>query len=86
MTVGIDQCFHLQFPYVNRFFTLLFTLFFGLYMVIAVILLLNLLIAIMGDTFDRTKSSEESQMLIARASFIDAWEATLTKKERKKIE
>ena len=86
MTVGIDQRFHLQFPDVNRFFTPLFTLFFGLYMIVAVILLLNLLIAIMGDTFDKTKSSEESQMLMARASFIDACEASLEGRKRKEIE
>ena len=86
MSVNIGQCFHLQFPDVNRYFTPLFTLFFSFYMIVAVLLLLNLLIAIMGDTFDKTKSSEESQMLMARASFIDACEASLSRNTRSEIE
>ena len=55
-------------------------------MIVAVILLLNLLIAIMGDTFDKIKSSEESQRLMARAKFIDAYEASLRSKQRDEIE
>ena len=45
------------------------------------ILLLNLLIAIMGDTFDRVKSCEEAQLLMGRAKFIDACEAALSKEQ-----
>eukprot|EP00210_Caulerpa_lentillifera_P005581 g5338.t1 len=55
------------------------------YISAAVIVLLNLLIAIMGDTFDRVKCTENSQLLLARARFIDACEAELTNREIEKI-
>ena len=41
------------------------------------VVLLNLLIAIMSDTFDKVKDSEEAQMLLGRARFIDACEASM---------
>lgn len=50
------------------------------------ILLLNLLIAIMGDTFDRVKRTEEAQLLMGRARFIDACEAALSETRKVKIE
>ena len=80
------QCSLLQFPDVNGFITPLFAIFFSLYLIVAVILLLNLLIAIMGDTFDKVKNPEESQVLMARARFIDAAEATQKGKNREMIE
>ena len=49
-------------------------------------MLLNLLIAIMGDTFDRAKDNEEAQMLMMRAKFIDDREAALTEMEQRKME
>lgn len=52
------------------------------YLVTEMIVLLNLLIAIMGDTFDRVKSTEEAQMLLGRAKFIDACEAELGTAEK----
>jgi len=54
---------------------------FVVYFAAEVVLLLNLLIAIMGDTYDRVKCTEECQLLIARAKFIDACEAELTEAE-----
>lgn len=59
---------------------------FSLFMIAQMIVLLNLLISIMGHTFDRVKSMEEAQMLKACASFIDVCEAGLTKSETKQIE
>eukprot|EP00210_Caulerpa_lentillifera_P008888 g8480.t1 len=50
------------------------------------IVMFNMLIAIMGDTFDKVKSTEEEQLLMGRARFIDACEAALTKREVKKLE
>jgi len=41
----------------------------------------NMLIALMSDTFDRVKSTEEEQLLMGRARFIDACEATLNDEE-----
>ena len=80
------QCSLLQFPDVNGFITPLFAFFFSFFLIVAVILLLNLLIAIMGDTFDKVKNPEESQVLMARASFIDASEASLSRKAQERIE
>lgn len=54
-------------------------------MVSEMIVLLNLLIAIMGDTFDRVKDSEEIQLLIGRAKFIDACEAALSEAQKEEI-
>lgn len=48
--------------------------------------MLNMLIAIMGDTFDRVKNSEEEQLLLGKARLIDACEAALTEDEVQKIE
>lgn len=50
------------------------------------IVLLNLLIAIMGDTFDRVKSTEDAQLLMGRAMFIDACEAAMTEREKDETE
>jgi len=50
------------------------------------IVMVNMLIAIMGDTFDRVKSTEEEQLLMGRAMFIDACEAQLSKKEIEELE
>lgn len=56
----------------------LITLLFVVYIAIQLIVMLNMLIAIMGDTFDRVKDTEEEQLLMGRARFIDACEASLT--------
>lgn len=45
-----------------------------------------MLIAIMGDTFDRVKSTEEEQLLFGRARYIDACEAALSWEEIKELE
>lgn len=56
------------------------------YLSIQMILMLNMLIALMGDTFDRVKNTEEEQLLLGRARFIDACEAQLTRKQIENIE
>jgi len=48
--------------------------------------MLNMLIAVMGDTFDRLKIEEDVQMIISRALFIDACEATLNVRQKKEAE
>lgn len=45
----------------------------------------NMLIAIMNDTFDKVKSTEEEQLLMGRARFIDACEASLTEEQIKRL-
>ena len=55
------------------------------YTLTQLIVLLNLLISIMGDTFDRVKSTEEAQLLVGQAQFIDSCEAGLTQSEQTKI-
>eukprot|EP00210_Caulerpa_lentillifera_P001043 g1006.t1 len=59
---------------------------FVLYLSIQAIVMFNMLIAIMSDTYDRVKSTEEEQLLMGRARFIDACEAGLTKKQINKME
>lgn len=59
---------------------------FVLYMIMMMIVLLNLLIAIMGDSFDRIKNSEETQFLRARASAIDDVEGKMSGSLRRKLE
>ena len=61
------------------------TVTFIFYLLAQTILLLNLLISIMGDTFDKVKCTEESELLLARARFIDACEAELSPPELKEI-
>jgi len=55
------------------------------YLSIQMVVLFNMLIAIMGDTFDRVKSIEE-QLLFGRARYIDACEAALSWEEIKELE
>lgn len=50
------------------------------------IVMFNMLIAIMGDTFDRVKSTQAQQLLMGRARFIDACEASLTNEKVIEIE
>lgn len=45
----------------------------------------NMLIAAMGDAFDGVRADEEESFLMARASFIDQNEASLTEKEIKSL-
>lgn len=61
-------------------------LLFLLYMIIMSIILLNLLIAIMGDSFARIKSTEAMQFLRARAGAIDDIESMMSKRKRRQIE
>eukprot|EP00210_Caulerpa_lentillifera_P007742 g7388.t1 len=72
--------------YESGSFSLIITSAFITYLATQMIVMLNMLIAIMGDTFDRVKSTEEEQLLLGRARFIDACEAQLSKNEIKKIE
>ena len=58
---------------------------FVVYLLTQMIVLLNFLISVMGDTFDRVQYDEEGELLIGRAEFIDACEASLSHAERKKI-
>eukprot|EP00210_Caulerpa_lentillifera_P007825 g7467.t1 len=60
-------------------------LFFVLYLSIQAIVMFNMLIAIMSDTFDKVKSTEEEQLLMGRAQFIDACEAALTENQIKSM-
>eukprot|EP00210_Caulerpa_lentillifera_P007840 g7482.t1 len=62
------------------------TAMFVVYLAIQMIVMVNMLIAIIGDTFDRVKSSEEDQLLIGRARFIDACEAQLSNKDIEALE
>ena len=62
------------------------TAIFVVYLIVEMIVLLNLLIAIMGDTFDRAKSKEEAQLLMVRAKFIDEAEAALSEAEQNRME
>lgn len=54
-------------------------------MILMVIILLNLLIAIMGDSFDKIKSTEETQFLKSRASAIDDLESMMSENMKKKL-
>eukprot|EP00210_Caulerpa_lentillifera_P007787 g7431.t1 len=60
--------------------SILITIMFVFYLATQMIVMVNMLIAIMGDTFDRVKSTEEEQLLMGRARFIDACEAQLIEK------
>lgn len=55
-------------------------------MIAQLVVLLNLLISIMGDTFDRVKSTEDAQLLMGRAIFIDACEAAMKDSKREEME
>lgn len=61
-------------------------LLFLLYMITMAIILLNLLIAIMGDSFARIKSTEDMQFLKARAGAIDDIESMMSNRRRRAIE
>ena len=61
------------------------TITFVFYLISQSIVLLNLLIALMGDTFDKVKSTEDAQLLLGRAKFIDACEAAMSQKEKDKM-
>ena len=63
----------------------LITLTFVAYLASETIVLLNLLIALMGDTFDKVKNSEEAQLVLGRAKFVDACEAALSEAEKIKM-
>ncbi|CAD7698674.1 unnamed protein product [Ostreobium quekettii] len=57
-------------------------LLFVTYMMTMMVLLLNLLISLMGDSFDRVKDNEETFFLKARASVIDDLESTATAEQK----
>ena len=50
------------------------------------IMLLNLLIGIMGDSFDRVRSEEEAEFLKGKAIVIDDFEAGLSDDEIEELE
>lgn len=56
------------------------------FMISMTIILLNLLIAIMGDSFDRIKNTEEMEFLMARAKAIDDLESMMSTRMKKKFE
>eukprot|EP00210_Caulerpa_lentillifera_P007778 g7422.t1 len=58
--------------------SILITIMFVFYLATQMIVMVNMLIGIMGDTFDRVKSTKEEQLLMGRARFIDACEAQLS--------
>eukprot|EP00210_Caulerpa_lentillifera_P007841 g7483.t1 len=66
--------------------SILITILFVMYLAIQMIVMVNMLVAIMGDTFDRVKSTEEEQLLMGRARFIDACEAQLSESNIQSIE
>lgn len=55
-------------------------------MALEMIVMLNMLIAIMGDTFDRVKSEEDIQIIIGRARYMDAYEASLSTRQIREVE
>lgn len=55
------------------------------YLVIVAIVLLNLLIALMGDSFDRIKDTEAMEFLKQRAQVIDDVEAMLSERKKREI-
>ena len=57
------------------------------YLLVQSLLLLNLVLAIMGDTYDNVKLTEGDVFLYKQAQHIDALEAELTQEEQvKKVE
>jgi len=64
----------------------LITLIFIAYLATQMIVMVNMLIAVMGDTFDRVKDTEQEQLLMGRARFIDACEASLSSKQIVELE
>eukprot|EP00803_Ostreobium_quekettii_P000971 evm.model.scf_1652.1 EVM.evm.TU.scf_1652.1 scf_1652:9454-14514(+) len=56
-----------------------------LYMITLMVILLNLLIAIMGNSFARIKQTEEEQFLCARAAAIDDVESMLSARRQREI-
>eukprot|EP00210_Caulerpa_lentillifera_P003424 g3267.t1 len=59
---------------------------FVLYLALQSIVMFNLLIAAMGDAFDGLRVAEEESFLMARAEFIDQYEALLGQKAIRTIE
>ena len=59
---------------------------FGIYLICVMILMVNLLIAQLGDTFDRVRDGEEGLLLMGLAEFIDSREATLSEKQKAQME
>lgn len=56
------------------------------YLMSLMIVLLNLLIAIMGDSYDRVKNTEETKFLKERAEVILDMESMLSESKKKEIE
>ena len=50
------------------------------------ITLLNLLIGVMGDSFDKVRSQEEAEFLKGRASVLDDFEAGMSVRNIKDLE
>ncbi|GMH44506.1 hypothetical protein BSKO_12458 [Bryopsis sp. KO-2023] len=60
------------------------TIMFVIYLLAIMIVLLNLLIAVMGDSFDRVKNTEENQFLLARSEVMNDMESMMSQKKRRK--
>ncbi len=58
----------------------------SVYGILMLIVLVNLLIAIMNDTYDRIKETEEIEVLHNRARLIVDLESLLTKEMREKLQ
>eukprot|EP00210_Caulerpa_lentillifera_P003425 g3268.t1 len=59
---------------------------FVIYIALQSIVMFNMLIAAMGDAFDGVRAAEEESFLMARAEFIDQYEALLSEKSIRAIE
>ena len=62
------------------------TFVFSCYLISETIVLFNLFIAILGDTFDKVKESQEAHLMLRRARYIDACEAALRDADRTEME
>ena len=62
------------------------SLVFMAYLLVQSLLLLNLVLAIMGDTYDKVKLTENAVLLYKQAQHIDALEAELTREQVKEVE
>ncbi|GMH43795.1 hypothetical protein BSKO_11729 [Bryopsis sp. KO-2023] len=61
------------------------TIMFVVYLLAMMVVLLNLLIAVMGDSFERVKNAEELQFLKGRAQIIDDIESMMSNHKKKEL-
>ncbi|CAD7704761.1 unnamed protein product [Ostreobium quekettii] len=67
----------------NRYFSVMI---FSLYLLISFIMLLNLLIAIISDSFDNVRRNEEAQFLIGRAEVIEDLEDRMLSRHKEAVQ